>query len=1033
MGYDLKQVPEPTTMTSRELSNTVTVRSTKLYSASTKPKKLSPHKEKLPAKTQRVHRVFSTTRDGQVTVRSVEKGEDAQPAQPRVFTRKNDQICITQQKATSQLSSSLQAEVDAAAMDIIKWQSAPAWAHQDYYDDHMRQTTDANNTSEINNETAQTQFSAMSPQEHELLHQAATAALHDGLEPTTAQVRLGNRYQALQQQNDLTATIIANKSSDGLRFREQGESNLSSHQAAELLAHQRHMRYNATGISHSELVKKKIQLHHIKNEDAAYVDSIVNKIQGVHTSANTQQEYNEAQVQDNTDIIISSDEIIVNNTITLNSNFESVEHIVECQPPLSPNISKDNFSLHNDISQMNNSNSIASFSPTKTILTAQTSTMDNTSTTTISAHQNHLQKLKQVSDRLPLNFKEQALDPKTCSKLLDPVLLAIRDLEDDVLGERFALKRESNLTLYLVEEDIFGTGFQDEERITHSMLEFLMVLASQNQDQPFAPKQCDDYGCFAFMKRRNLRLRQILFNNPKLKEHVDSNSTFDVKWREWFNDFSWQYVVPNTNQSDKNVQPYLQPSQFDNIARICNNDFNRFFTLIEVLRSWAIDTDKDRQWSTIFLFPFGYEALFWEINKEAKLKSNLMAGSGQNIFCMLARAIAKRKDNELNCDLGKLLVQRFFDPNGINEGAGYLGGSIFDENTKFNDLLEVRERDTLKYLQNNLSFAERMSARSIKPPINISPTRYLPYCYLNRYTMLLKDFENISNLDLTKQELFVALGTIGALHQICYLMEQEKAVLNLNTPAKNTSDINFVVVVNPEQKTALRALSIRRLKENKALFAKARTHYIRTHWQEVIKACIPDLNRKSTLTQHEQKVACNVLRSAFDFNEMVGLDLEEGLIIKQEDMSESQPLNKTTTKAFTCADLAEILVNNDRKMHMEGLHINWCKDIGFASHEGSVPFYYSISDELLYYLVLALVPKGRPMPLAQFLRNLKDRYHIIIGPLEAKDGHYTIEEAEFVANETQLKLKLQRNHLLISMSDGCDYVRNPFTSSVTPH
>ena len=197
MGYDLKQVPEPTAMTSRELSNTVTVRSTKPYSASTKPKKLSPHKEKLPAKTQRVHRVFSTTRDGQVTVRSVEKGEDTQPAQPRVFTRKNDQICITQQKATSQLSSSLQAEVDAAAMDIIKRQSAPAWAHQDYYDDHMRQTTEANNTSEINNETAQTQFSAMSPQEHELLHQAATAALHDGLEPTTAQVRLGNRYQAL--------------------------------------------------------------------------------------------------------------------------------------------------------------------------------------------------------------------------------------------------------------------------------------------------------------------------------------------------------------------------------------------------------------------------------------------------------------------------------------------------------------------------------------------------------------------------------------------------------------------------------------------------------------------------------------------------------------------------------------------------------------------------------------------------------------------------------------------------------------------
>ena len=61
-------------------------------------------------------------------------------------------------------------------------------------------------------------------------------------------------------------------------------------------------------------------------------------------------------------------------------------------------------------------------------------------------------------------------------------------------------------------------------------------------------------------------------------------------------------------------------------------------------------------------------------------------------------------------------------------------------------------------------------------------------------------------------------------------------------------------------------------------------------------------------------------------------------------------------------------------------------------------------------------------------RTSSPRYHLVIGLNEA--GSYAVEDADFIANERQFKLKLARNHLLVSLSDACDYVRNPFSQAV---
>ncbi len=665
--------------------------------------------------------------------------------------------------------------------------------------------------------------------------------------------------------------------------------------------------------------------------------------------------------------------------------------------------------------------------------------------TTANDHQAHVQALKLACAQLPADFAEQAQNPEACRELLKPVLVAVRDLEDEVLGKRFAPKREQG-GFYWLEEDIFGSGFGAAEGSTHSMLEFLIVLGCHNQQQPFAIKQSDGFGRFAFMKRRNLRLRQILFNNPKLSQHANALSA--NKWNEWLQDFAQHYEAPIDSQNQFSGKQDLQPEHFAELRGICREDFGRFVSLVQVLRAWAIDADKDRQWSTMFLFPFGYEALFWEIDTpDLNFQQNLMCGAGQNIFCMLARSLAHRthsvtasttKERHASSspanDLGTTLVQRFFaDHNGLNLLAAYLGGSMLQDE-RFSQLLEVRERVTFEQLQADLSLAERVAIVK-KAQLNLFATRYLPYRYLPRYDLLLEDFTAISRLDLTKQELFLALGAIGHLHLICYLLEQEQAILKMPQAMEAASagstvstgpDINLIVLVDSAQKTALRALSMRRLKENRALFIKARTHYIRTHWQLVSKACLSKLKPQVNLTPKDQEVACNVLRVAFDIATNIGFDLDHGTLKLR---AGKVGVTQTTTQPLTINDIGEILVNNKRDAHMVNLHQTWGRDIGLVTKESAVSYYYSLSDELLYYMVLALVPPERPQPLSHFLRELKRRYHLVIGPHEAQDQHYAIEEAEFVANEEQFKRKLQRNNLLINLSDSCDYVRNPFTSS----
>lgn len=995
----------------------------------------------------------------------------------------------------------------------------------------------------------------LSAQEKECVNHAAQEALFTGLAPTDAEIRLGDHFQALQQQDGLTQAVLAHKELNPYRIRAHSNEELSAQQAAALIAQERHMSHYLKGAVRDAIAERRRAQRQRQAEDQQFLDDIMIRAQG-SADVRTGPYYQEATPENEDTMTDAAYDPAISDEERqggLGSNFDRAQHagLLRTAPkarrasPVFAYLSPHDASTTKAASETTavlpgtiNANPIGSASASITttqaattfdlssapatdamVSTTATSSLETTSgtgsdegtesadslknasnpapdaeantakddravsalfestsgTDTGSVLDYELpEQLKAVATTLPPDFARQALHYETCLALVAPVLVEVRAREDEILGPRYEHKRESQNSLYQLEEVIFGTGFHISERRKHLMLEFLTVLASQNQAHPFDLTQSERYGRFAFFKRRNLRLRQILFNSPELGIIAAKNHISEEKWHLWYEAFArhnnWHGVMPEERRrgrprtKDKTPEdevvavqnvpttPLPLEQQFAQLQQTCG-DFERLVTLVKVLRSWSIDSDTERQWCTKFLFPFGYDALFWEIDQYASLKQNIMSGAGQNVFSMLARALAHQGAQSdpdaapagataagavgaASADLGLHLVQRFFtDSNGLNLGASLIGGSKllpWQNSSDFAALLEVREQETLTKLQHAESFEQRKQYDNDAIKIVIAATRYLPYRHLPRFDLLLEDFEALSRLDLTKQELFLALGSLGSLHQICYLLEQECKVLALPYSGAELKprDLNMVVVVNPDIKTdGIRALSMRRLKENSALFTQARSHYVQAHLRALVQTCAPELLLAPTLSEDEQVLVCNLMRCAFDFSKNFHINLKERTITETNNKGTDTQLKNITISpdGISYAEIEEMLCTHERDMHMKGLHQNWGADIGLITKEKAVTYFYSLSDELLYYLVLALVPKGQPMALKDFLQKLHQRYYLVIGPHEAQSAHYALEDRVFIDNERQFKLKLSRNHLLISLSDACDYVRNPFS------
>ncbi|MDE2130409.1 MAG: hypothetical protein KGJ74_12170 [Betaproteobacteria bacterium] len=321
---------------------------------------------------------------------------------------------------------------------------------------------------------------------------------------------------------------------------------------------------------------------------------------------------------------------------------------------------------------------------------------------------------------------------------------------------------------FCVDENIWGHRLYDEQLPHLTVLEFLGVLGS-NLDRPLKLRE-EHGGTVMFKPQRQIRLRGLLFNNPYVESIADSAASDEEKWRQWFE----RFAQGATGNGDADMA-YL---------RRAFATFDDFAKAIELLRSSSFESRSNKRWSSKFVFPFGPDALYedLEIDSRGKMSNDrrFFARTGELLYLMLARA--KRGG-----ELGDILAKRLFDREApMNRLARALQG-------------EPQHADD-----------PRLAG-------------YLPEASNPRFEQICEDWLSILAKDMPIYDALEHLIAISGLNMLLYFQERAKRVAGDDDP------VEIVCEIVSKERTKVRALSGDSYQFNQGLPAKA----VRAHVESI--------------------------------------------------------------------------------------------------------------------------------------------------------------------------------------------------------
>lgn len=335
---------------------------------------------------------------------------------------------------------------------------------------------------------------------------------------------------------------------------------------------------------------------------------------------------------------------------------------------------------------------------------------------------------------------------------------------------------------FAVDEHIWGHRLYDEQLPHLAVLEFLNVLQS-NIEMPLQ-KPADDK--VRYQPQRQIRLRNLLFNNPYVEVIRARQIPDDVKWRAWMELFE----KDATGMGDLYFG-HLRHSftKFDDFARS-----------IELLRSSAFEGQSNKRWSSKFVFPFGPDALYEDLRFDPKDNASndrrFFARTGELLYQMLSRA-------KNGSALGNQLVSR-----------------LFDRSTPMNQLVRALQGD-------------------VQCAPDARDTGYLPYDEHPRFDRLCDDWLAILNRDIPIYDGLDHLITIAGLNLLLYFLECGKSAAGDVTP------VGIVCEIVSRQRTKVRILSGDSFQENNSLSLRAVNSLIQgvrstTEWRVALTSDDPN-------------------------------------------------------------------------------------------------------------------------------------------------------------------------------------------------
>jgi len=351
---------------------------------------------------------------------------------------------------------------------------------------------------------------------------------------------------------------------------------------------------------------------------------------------------------------------------------------------------------------------------------------------------------------------------------------------------------------FCVDENIWGHRLYDEQLPHLTVLEFLGALGS-NLDKPLRPHDGLG-GAFKFQPQRQIRLRGLLFNNPYVESISGSAQSDDEKWRQWFEKFNQGATGNGDGVHD---MAYLRHSfaTFDDFAKA-----------VELLRSSAFESRSNKRWSSKFVFPFGPDALYedLEIDSRGKMSNDrrFFARTGELLYMMLTRA-------RRGAELGDILTQR-----------------LFDRNAPMNRLVRAMQGEP---------------QRAEDP----RQSGYLPEATSARFDQLCEDWLSILAKDMPIYDALEHLIAISGLNMLVYFLERAKRVAGDEEP------VEIVCEIVSKERTKVRALSGDSYERNQNLSAKAVRSYVESirqdlDWSKAASGAFPEAERLKLMHERFQ-------------------------------------------------------------------------------------------------------------------------------------------------------------------------------------
>ena len=259
-----------------------------------------------------------------------------------------------------------------------------------------------------------------------------------------------------------------------------------------------------------------------------------------------------------------------------------------------------------------------------------------------------------------------------------------------------------------------------------------------------------------------------------------------------------------------------------------------------------------------------------------------------------------------------------------------------------------------------------------------------------RIDILCEDLINVFKLPIPTPDIIRHAVQLISLNLLCYFLEQSRAaIVELASEGTSVPSLMIPCEILQKQTSGIRHLSKRYFEINQDLSLNAVRAYYEAHSGNAVES---------------EEV------SDEEFDEFDALDEKDGTVNDR---------------------LSDIL--DTHKGHWgPSLHRFLAKDCGLATTICTNSYRYAPSDALIETLAAVIVPVDRKrLLLTEFLAEAYNRYGLVFGEQEfrradVQDKDIVPNNSEFEANKQRLQGKLRSLGLLVALSDGFEFVLNPY-------